>query len=152
MTALEVFKSNQPVQGGRVSSMSVTKLATSKMVEVAYADVASSLGAFLLLYHCIVLDDRALLIDFQLQQDDESVTVPDQYISLVLVRPPKCATTTRKCVSEDWLNAVHDYDVCDGYMIVCAGTSRHRLSCNHPYACVETTQASLCATHGVALG
>ena len=66
--------------------MAVTKRTSSKLAEVVYADVASALGAFLLLYHCVVLNDRALMVDFQLEQDDEDVKVADQYIQQVLVR------------------------------------------------------------------
>ena len=70
-------------------SMDVSSKSQSKQAEVAYSDVTGALGAFLLLHHCIVLDDRALLVDFQLEQEDDSVTVSDQYISQVLVRPRK---------------------------------------------------------------
>jgi hypothetical protein len=73
------------LQGGRVNSMAVTTKHSSKVAEVAYADVTGALGAFLLFYHCVVLDGRALLVDVQLEQPDESVTVADQYISQVLV-------------------------------------------------------------------
>lgn len=66
--------------------MSVHRAGASKVAEVVYTDVASALGAFMLLYHCVVLDDRALLVDFQLPADDESVTVPDEYLAPVLVR------------------------------------------------------------------
>lgn len=72
--------------------MFVTSKQQSKQAEVVYSDVTSALGAFLLLHHCIVLDDRALLVDFQLEQEDDSVTVSDQYITQVLVRTKQICT------------------------------------------------------------
>jgi hypothetical protein len=74
------------LQGGRVSAFSVQKLHNSTTVRVTYADVTSALGAFLLFYHCIVLNNRALLVDFEDASYDDSVSVPDEHILTVLVR------------------------------------------------------------------
>jgi hypothetical protein len=54
-------------------------------VRATYADVCSALGAFLLFYHCLVLNNRALLVDFEEATEEDCVSVSDEHIMRVLV-------------------------------------------------------------------